>query len=164
MTGDGHHSIEELILKDPRAVCQAGVHFRQLRERLHEIPAAGEQVQLTQIGNHARGTLFQDGTRLITPALEKRIDAISRSLSGFYFGRYDLIAPDVASFQRGGNLKVIELNGVSSEATSMYDPTHGYYRMVQTLLTQWKIASEIGRVLQQHDHLRTAFRALIQTR
>jgi len=162
--GDGVHSLADLILLDPRAVCQAGVHFRQLRERLREIPSEGEGIQLTEIGNHARGTLFQDGTRLITPALEKRIDEISQSLPGFYFGRYDLIAPDVASFQRGEKLKVIELNGVSSEATSMYDPTHGYRRMVQTLLTQWRIASEIGRVLQQHGHPRTAFRALIQTR
>lgn len=148
VTGDGQHTLADLILLDSRAVCQAAVHFRQLRHRLQEIPPAGKHIQLTDIGNHCRGTLFEDGADLITPALEQRIDAISKSLPGFHFGRYDLIAPGEAEFMRGENLKIIELNGVSSEATGMYDPRNGYRTMVKTLLTQWRIASEIGNALR----------------
>jgi len=127
VTGDGRHTLEDLILLDPRAVCQAQIHFQHLRARLREIPPAGEHVPLTDIGNHCRGTLFEDGAELITPALEHRIDDISKSLAGFHVGRYDLMAPDLESFQRGEGLKVIELNGVSSEATSMYDPRNDYH-------------------------------------
>jgi hypothetical protein len=45
---------------------------------------------------------------------------------------------------RRGQFTVIELNGLSSEATSMYDPRHGLLHGWATLLRQWRIASAIG--------------------
>ncbi len=162
LTGDGIHNLEELILQDPRAVCQAEIHFRQQQARLFEVPPAGIKIQLTEVGNHARGTLFEDGMDLWTPALEQRVDEISKSLPGFYFGRFDMIVPDPSAFQRGEGLKVIELNGVSSEATSMYDPKKTYFHMVATLLRQWRTASAIGLACQQQGHPRTPLRELIQ--
>lgn len=161
VTGDGIHHLEDLILKDSRAVCQAKVHFKQFKDRLYEIPDAGKKIQLTNIGNHSRGTMFEDGMGLLTPALENRVDEISKSLPGFYFGRYDLMAPSEEAFQRGEGLKVIELNGVSSEATSMYKPGNSYIAMVRTLWEQWKIASEIGQELQKAGHPKSTLRQLI---
>ncbi|MDF3130231.1 VTT domain-containing protein [Kiritimatiellaeota bacterium B1221] len=161
LTGDGEHSLEELILGHPRAMCQAEMHCQNLRSRLLEIPKKGERVQLTQVGNHARGTLFEDGIDLVTPALTARMEEISRSLPDFYFGRYDLMAADVESFQRGEGLKVIELNGVSSEATSLYDPKYSYFSMAGTLLRQWREASAIGAALQAKGHPRMKIRTLI---
>lgn len=162
LKGDGLHNLEELILADPRAVCQSEIHFKNLQERLFEVPAAGERIQLNNVGNHCLGTLFEDGMELWTPELEKRVDEISRSLPGFFFGRYDLFAPDEAAFQRGEALKVIELNGVSSEATSMYDPQNSYLHMVKTLLKQWETASAIGLELQKQGHPRMTLRELIR--
>lgn len=162
LEADGVHNLEELILRDPRALCQAEMHFRQLQPRLFEVPPAGEKIQLTEVGNHARGTLFEEGMDLWTPALEQRVDAISQSLPGFYFGRFDMIAPGPEAFQRGEGLKVIELNGVSSEATSMYDPRKTYFHMVATLLRQWRTASAIGLACQQQGHPRMTLRGLIR--
>lgn len=162
VTGDGRLNLGDLILKDNRAVCQASMHFRHLAERLLEVPVAGEVVQLTDVGNHCLGTLFEDGISLLTPELENRIDEISKSLPSFYFGRYDLIAPTESAFQKGEDLKVIELNGVSSEATSIYNPGNSYVSMVRTLRKQWVIASEIGLELQKQGHPRTALRQLIK--
>ncbi len=161
LSGDGEHNVEELILLHDRAMCQADVHFKNMKARLLEVPGKGEKVQLTQVGNHARGTLFEDGIDLLTPALTDRIEEISRTLPGFYFGRYDLIAPDTETFQRGEGLQVIELNGVSSEATSLYDPKYSYFSMVGTLLRQWKEASAIGVKLQAQGHPRMTIRELI---
>lgn len=162
VTGDGRLNLEDLILKDNRAVCQASMHFRHLGERLLEVPEAGERVQLTDVGNHCLGTLFEDGISLLTPELENRIDEISKSLPSFYFGRYDLIAPTETAFQKGEDLKVIELNGVSSEATSIYNPGNTYLSMVRTLRRQWVIASEIGLELQKQGHPRTALGQLFK--
>lgn len=144
VTGDGHSTLEELILKDDRAVCQARFHFGKHRGRLHEIPAAGERVPLVELGTHCRGALFLDGDHLKTPALIEAIDEVSKKFEGFYFGRYDIRAPSVDDFRQGRNFKVVELNGVTSEATSIYDPRHSLWQAYRVLFKQWRLAFEIA--------------------
>ena len=58
VTGDGHTTLEELILNDRRAVCLAEKYFEQNRERLDQIPAEGENVQLINIGTHSLRRYF----------------------------------------------------------------------------------------------------------
>ena len=144
LVGDGKHSLEKLILRDPRAVCMARFHLHQQRTRLSWVPAAGEQIALVELGNHCRGAIFRNGARLITPALTAAIDALSRGYDGFFFGRYDLRAPSEDALREGRDLKVIELNGVTSEATSLYDPSHTAFDAWRILFRQWKIVFEIG--------------------
>ena len=86
LTGDGIHTIEELILKDDRAVCQARMHFDCHIDRLFEIPERGEKIPLVEIGTHALGSKFEDANHLITDELTEAIDQLSKSFDGFYFG------------------------------------------------------------------------------
>ncbi len=162
VTGDGRRNLEDLILADERTVCQARVHFEHLKERLYEIPAPGEVVLLSRVGNHARGTLFEDGMSLVTPALNAKIDEISKSLPGFYFGRYDLFAPSDGAFSEGRDLKIIELNGVTSEATSLYAPGTSYPGMVKVLLRQWSLACRIGRTLREQGAPVLSFKTFLR--
>ena len=76
--------------------------------------------------------------------MEKAIDRISRSYPGFFFGRFDIRTPSVDLFQRGECFYVIELNGVSAEATHIYDPSVSLIAAYRVLYQQWKIAFEIG--------------------
>ncbi|GAB5408840.1 MAG: hypothetical protein BalsKO_12050 [Balneolaceae bacterium] len=142
--GDGIHTLEELILKDPRAVCLANLHFDKHIDTLYEIPKKEEQIQLVELGTHARGAIFYDGNELITPELSKEIDRISKSLNGFYFGRYDLKSPSPEALMKGEKITVIELNGITSESTNIYDPKHSFFYGIKTLMQQWKIAYGIG--------------------
>ena len=144
VVGDGRTSLEILILRDPRAVCMARYHLHAQRGRLSWVPAAGERVPLTELGNHCRGAIFRDGRRLITPDLTAAMDAISRTYRGFNFGRFDLRVPDEQALRAGRDFKIIELNGVTSEATSLYDPSHGPLDAWRILAGQWRIAYEIG--------------------
>lgn len=144
LEGDGSHTIEELILIDKRAVCLAEVHMDKHAEHLYDIPADKEGIPLVELGTHARGALFFEANELITPELEKEIDRISKSFSGFYFGRYDIKVPDARHLMEGKDLKVIELNGVTSESTDIYDPKNSYFYAVKVLCRQWKIAYELG--------------------
>ncbi|MFN0085935.1 MAG: alpha/beta fold hydrolase [Blastocatellia bacterium] len=144
VTGDGKSTLERLILSDDRAVCIAGMLLQTLADRLWEIPKAGEAVQLVEVGAHARGTLFLDGEWIRTDALERAIDGICRGYEGFYFGRFDLRAPDVEALREGREFRIIELNGVTSEATSIYDPKNSIFAAYRTLFEQWRIAFEIG--------------------
>jgi len=110
---------------------------------LTEVVPTGVAVQLVELGTHCRGAYFGDGIALKTPELEAAIERISGSFAGFYFGRYDVRSASPDDFRRGV-FTVIELNGVTSEATSIYDPKHGIIDAYRTLFAQWRLAFAIG--------------------
>lgn len=141
--GDGEKTLEQLILSHPRLHYMAHFLLDQHRERLYEIPKKNEQVDVVRLGSHCRGSLFLDGKAYYTPELESVVDRVSQQLHGFYFGRYDIRAASIEAFQRG-EIKVIELNGVTSESTNIYDPKNSIVTAYRILMKQWKIAFEIG--------------------
>lgn len=145
LTGDGVSTVEDLILSDARAVTMARFHLKKFAARLAEVIPPGQGFALVELGTHCKGSLFLDGSHLVTEQLTQKIDAMSRQFRGFYFGRYDIRVPSLADFQQGKNLKVVELNGVTSEATSIYDPRHSLLYAYRVLFRQWRIAFEIGR-------------------
>lgn len=149
VTGNGKHNLRRLIMDDDRAVCMAKHYFKANQERLFEVPAAGEEVKLIDIGTHSRGSVFLDGSAVETPALAAAIDKISTSFEGFYFGRFDIRTPSLDDFQRGENFKIVELNGVTSEATHIYDPQNTLLEAYRVLRAQWRIAFEIGNQNRQ---------------
>jgi hypothetical protein len=144
VTGDGESTLEELILRDDRAVCMARFFLKKHADRLDEVPAAGVVVPLCELGTHCRGSVFKDGSWVKTPELEAVIDEISRGFDGFYVGRYDIRTPSVEDFKRGRNFKIVELNGVTSEATHIYQPGASLLTGYRTLMRQWWITFEIA--------------------
>ena len=142
--GDGKETLEELILRHPRAICMAPVFLKRFEDELENVIPKGKIFSLTSLGTHSRGALFLDGAELITPELETEIDRISQHFEGFHFGRFDLKAPSVDDFKKGKKIRIIELNGVTSEATGMYDPKHSFFAALATLQKQWKICFDIG--------------------
>jgi membrane protein DedA with SNARE-associated domain len=143
VTGDGRSTVRDLILADDRAVCLAGAYFRATRRSLDEVPAAREQVQLVEIGSHCRGSIFLNGTRYRTSALEDAVDRLSRAHPGFFIGRYDVRAASLADLQ-AGRFQVIELNGVAGEATHIYDPAVSLLEAYRVLFRHWRMAFDIG--------------------
>ena len=144
VVGDGISTLEKLILEDDRAVCMARLLLKQHQSRASHVPALGERVRLVELGTHSRGAVFLDGSWIKTPELQAQIDEISRSFIGFYFGRFDIRTPSVDDFKAGRNFKIIELNGVTSEATHIYDPKNTLIDAYRVLFAQWKLAFEIG--------------------
>jgi hypothetical protein len=144
VAGDGKHTLEELILADDRAVCMARLHLQKHEKNLYHIPAQGEKIKLVEVGTHCRGAMFLDGDSIKTAALEAKIDEISKSFSGFYFGRYDIRTPSLDEIKKGAGFKVVELNGVTSEATHIYDPDNSLLTGYGVLMKQWRMAFEIG--------------------
>ncbi len=143
VTGDGRSTLERLILADDRAVCAHASYFRMLGDRLRTVPAAGERVPLTWLGTHCRGAIFRDGMRLVTPELERAVDEMSLRFEGFHFGRYDVRARDETAF-RAGEFRVLELNGLTSEATAIYDAANSLRDAYRVLFAQWRLAFGIA--------------------
>jgi len=160
VTGDGKRTIEQLILGDRRAVALAERYLAAQADQLFRVPAAGERVQLVEIGTHCRGAMFFDGRGLLTAELERAIDEVSVGFSGFYFGRYDVRATDLDEL-RSGRFKIIELNAVTSEATHIYDPSNGPLAAWAALFRQWSIAFEIGRRNRERGVPSATFRELL---
>jgi hypothetical protein len=143
VVGDGRRTLESLILDHPRTVCMARFHLARQHDRLRSVPAAGATVPLGDCGSHCRGAQFLDGRRFRTPALEGAIDIVARRFEGFHFGRFDVRSPSPEAFARG-EFTIIELNGVTSEVTHIYDPRISLLDAYRALLGQWSIAFEIG--------------------
>src|SRR6266508_2237968 len=144
ITGDGVRTVEELIRADSRAALIARTYLRRFSDRRSEILPEGEGLKLVETGNHAQGCIFRDGGQLRTDALERAIDNISRRLSDFYVGRYDIRYENEEDFKQGRNFQIVELNGASSEATSIYDPRNSLISAYRTLFRQWKLVFAIG--------------------
>jgi membrane protein DedA with SNARE-associated domain len=144
VVGDGLRTLGQLILADDRAVCMERLHCRVHSKSLQGVPDVGERVQLVEIGSHCRGSLFLDAVHLLTPEMEASFDEIARQFDGFFFGRFDVRTPSVDDFRRGTNFRIVELNGVTSEATHIYDPANGLRTAYGVLFEQWRLAFEIG--------------------
>ena len=142
--GDGISDLRTLILNDPRAVVLADKYFEHKRDKLEMVPENGEAVRLVEIGTHSRGAIFVDGEWLRSEKLEREIDELCRTVDGFFFGRFDLRAANFDDLRDGGPFKIIELNGVSSESTNIYDPKFSLADAYGILFAQWRTAFEIG--------------------
>lgn len=163
LTGNGKDTLEKLILNHPRAICMARFHLQKHADHLYDIPVAGEDIPLVNIGTHSRGAIFLDGMDIITPALTASIEKIAREYRGFFFGRFDIRTPSLDDFRDGKNFKIVELNGVTSEATHIYDPKNSLWDAYKTLWRQWEIAFEIGQQNRLKEHSPTPVFVLLKT-
>ncbi|MFT7387577.1 MAG: hypothetical protein ACI8VC_000818 [Candidatus Endobugula sp.] len=160
VVGDGVRSLEQLICEHPRLHYMAAFLFEKHQAYLHTIPVNNEQVDVVTLGSHCRGSLFLEGESYLTPSLEEKIDVISQHITGFYFGRYDIRAESIEAFQRG-ECKVIEVNGVTSESTNMYDPRYSLFDAYRILFNQWQLAFQIGQKNIHLGHVTMSVRELI---
>lgn len=143
--GDGLSTVEELIERKPRAHLQLE-RLRHLQpETLSTIPEAGRRVPLGVVGNHSKGTLFINGKDRIDEDLVEVFERVSRQIDGFYYGRFDIKCDSLESLKTGGPFKVIELNGICSEPTHIYDPSRiGYFGALREVLKHWAIVRRVS--------------------
>lgn len=162
VVGDGRSSLEALIWRHPRCSLQAEVLLDRLGEGAGRVPEAGEIVLLAVAGNHCQGTMFREGAHLITPALSRAIDRIARTTPGLCFGRFDIRYERVEEFKAGRGFEILELNGVLSESTNMYDPEFGLFRGLSILAHQWELAFRIGDENQARGARRATVREVLR--
>jgi len=143
--GDGNQSVLELVEQSPRAILQ----LRRLRsthgDRLDYVPADGEKVQLGNVGNHNKGTLFLNGNDLIDEDLVRAFDKLCERIDGFYYGRFDIKCESIDQLKEGCDFKIMELNGVFAEPTHIYDPSQvSYWEALGSILKHWRVVYRIA--------------------
>lgn len=162
VVGDGRSTLEQLVLADPRAGRVPHLYLPRLGERRRSVPPAGERVRLVFVGNHCKGATFRDGADEITPALTEAIDAIARAMPDFHFGRFDLRFESSAALRRGTGFRIIEINGVGSEATHVWDPNTTLPAAYRAQFYHYRMAFEIGRVMRARGVRTCGLRAILR--
>ena len=147
--GDGVSTLRDLVLADPRAGRVPHLYLPRLIDRLHAIPGKGEVVRLVFSGNHCKGSVFKDGADDITPALRKAIDRFAQAIPGFHFGRIDVRYESLASLRAGEGFRVIEVNGVGSEATHIWDPDTSLWEAYRSQFKHTAEAFRIGALMKR---------------
>ncbi len=137
VTGDGKKNLKELILEKDRAKIQWEVLRNVYANRLDEILPSGKKIELVSIGNHCLGTTFLNYNHVITDTLNATFDTISKQITGFYFGRYDLRCATLSDLEKG-NIKIMELNGCGAEPAHIYHPGSSLIKAIAVLITHWR--------------------------
>jgi hypothetical protein len=144
VTGDGHSTLQELILTKDRAKLQWSTLKRKYHSQLNDVLPMNKTVELVSIGNHALGTKFLDASHLINDNLSSTFDKISKQIDGFYFGRFDLKCSSIQDLY-DGNVKILELNGCGAEPAHIYHPGYSLFKAIDVLLNHWKNIFLIAR-------------------
>ncbi|MBT8140073.1 MAG: hypothetical protein KJP25_09905 [Gammaproteobacteria bacterium] len=142
VTGDGHSTLEQLASRHER-FSHHWASFLKYHD-LASIPAAGQKLQLSFIGSHTMGCMFTDDSELVSPALEREIFSICDAQPGFNFGRLDVRAASDEALQ-AGDFRVIEVNGVSSLPTHMFDPGKSLREAYAIFFQHGKYLAKIAR-------------------
>lgn len=143
ITGDGIHSVRQLVKRNPRYLLQWQHICRDYEALLDKIPDRGERIELIPYGNHARGSKFTDVSQRITPALTATINRICLNIEGFYYGRLDIKFRSWEALEAGRDFSIIELNGSGSEPTHIYDPGHSLFFAWKEIIRHWNILYRI---------------------
>lgn len=164
VTGDGQSTIKQLMEKQTRTRFQIKRFEIEHGGILNNVIRNGEYKLLEPIGNHCRGTEFIDNNFLINQQLHSTFDRISKPIKGFYYGRFDLKVKSIADLYKGTNIKIMELNGASSEPGHIYDAgKHNIFKAYKDLMWHWKRLAEISGVNIKSGLKPVPFKAIVQS-
>lgn len=150
VTGDGKSTIEELVLQNTRARFQLEALQKRLGKGMQEVLTLGERRLLEPIGNHCRGTKFVNANHLINNQLHEVFTKVSEGFNGFFYGRFDMKVSSIEDLYQGKNIRVMELNGVSSDPGHIYDPRYYLWQAYRDLMWHWKRAANISIINQKN--------------
>ncbi len=150
--GNGVDSLQTLIEQDPRAGKLAHLYLGRHRKYLNEVLEPGQPFRLAFTGSHSLGSIFRDGRDLITEELTEAFDRISRDIDGFYFGRFDVRFAHERSLRAGKDFRIVEINGISSEAGHIWDADSSLKEVYKTLFHQYDMLFEIGAINRKRGY------------
>jgi hypothetical protein len=145
LTGDGTHTLEELILMDTKSAKRMKEIRAKHYHNFNKIIPRNESYILSYAANHNRGARFIDLKNEIDEGLVSILDNISHSVNDFFYGRYDIMCRSVEELKRGENFVILEYNGCGAEPNHFYDTGYTLINAWKEILKHWKILFRISR-------------------
>jgi hypothetical protein len=145
LTGDGTHTLEELILMDSKSAKRMAEIRAKHDHNFKKVLATDEKYILSYAANHNRGARFIDLKNEINESLVNILDNISHSVNDFFYGRYDIMCRSVEELKRGENFVILEYNGCGAEPNHFYDTGYTLINAWREILKHWKILFQISR-------------------
>ncbi len=144
VVGDSKRSLRELAEAHPRFTRHWDLFLQYLDTSV--VPAKGQAVRLSFVGSHTMGCKFTNDSHLASDAVYRRIGELAEGQPGFNFGRLDVRAACRDAFL-DGEFVIIEVNGVASLPTHMFDPNHSLLEAYRILLAH---AGHLARIAAEH--------------
>lgn len=161
--GNGVSTLKTLILQGARSSILRDLYLQNNHEQLYTVPADGECVALTFAGSHCRGSIFRNGNEFITDKLSKKIDQVMQDFPEFHYGRLDVKFGKLETLQQGEDFVIIEVNGVSSEKTHIWDSRTTLRQAFATLFEQYSTLFKMGHKMVKTGYKTPSVRTLVST-
>ncbi len=145
VTGDGKHTLEELILKHPKAAKRIGELRSKHKQTWEKVIPLKEKYVLSYAANHNRGAHFVDLKEHIDEDLVSVFDLISHRINDFFYGRYDIMCSNVEDLKQGKNFAILEYNGCGAEPNHFYDTGYTLFGAYREILKHWKALYTISK-------------------
>ncbi|AXE18226.1 hypothetical protein DR864_10970 [Runella rosea] len=144
VVGDGHSTVGQLLTQNTRARFAMQELQQRVKDEWNNVVSKGQRRYIQPIGNHCLGTKFLNANHLINQRLESIFDQIALPIEGFYYGRFDLKVSNLEDFYAGRNIKIMELNGATSEPGHVYDPTYTLWKAYRDIMHNMRIVADIS--------------------
>ena len=155
--GDGEQNLGELAQAHYRFTDHWRIFMKYIDAE--SVPAAGEEVRLSFIGSHTMGCMFTDDSHLTTRQLTQSLNEFCADQPGFNFGRLDVRTASEDALKKG-EFKVIEVNGIASLPTHMFDPDISIKRAYEIFLSHAKLLVDVAVEHRDQEMLLDSYRAL----
>ncbi|MFT6386805.1 MAG: hypothetical protein ACJAUP_000173 [Cellvibrionaceae bacterium] len=159
VTGNGEDNILSLATQHQRYTHHWHSFLQSIDTK--RIPLKGEEVRLSFIGSHTLGCKFTDDTHRVSPELEGAIFDFFESQQGFNFGRFDVKAESEEALL-AGQFVVIEVNGIASLPTNMFDPALSLREAYRIFLYHGKLLVKIAKEHQNKEMNLLPYRKIIE--
>ena len=144
VTGDGHLSLKQLVMLDPRAKDLLHLYEQRHQDIWHEVLEKGKKMNLVFSASHCQGAVFEDARHHITEQLTDCINSIMDGLPDFYYGRLDVKFSSLEALKKGKTIEIIEINGASAESIHIWDKNSTFITAIKTLLWQYQSLFKLG--------------------
>lgn len=144
VTGDGTHTLCELVFQNQRAILQKEKVKKQFASIWDKVLEKDQKLILEFIGNHNRGTRFVNGQELYDKKLLTVFDELNHEMKGFNYGRFDIRTKSIESLKFEKAYKILEVNGIGAEPTHIYDPDYKITKAWSELLYLWRVVFKIA--------------------
>ena len=150
--GDGVQSIEQLTIKNNKNRLYYNMIKETTKNEFYSIPDKNKIAFISHIGNHSKGSEFINYNNQISTLLTSKINSFCKNIEGFNYGRFDIKA-DSLSCILDSKFKIIELNGIISEPTHIYDSnTINFPRALKTICINWDHLQKISKNQQSKNY------------